>query len=276
MTDRRSWHVFAPATSTRHDRWTIERGSVLAILRTCRQIYAEASPLLYSMVEVIITPEEVVDLNEEEEIIARSADMKHVRADLLRQFRDPGYKEGIFETLGLASLFDFAVFSRVERISFHADYNFSLIKDSPSLSIDGNIRNNEAEFISFMKRTRTVQNLVSMLATMPRLYELRFTLDVKVTPQMELSIHDGGVEIYFFMMGTVSERATELFIECGVLDPLRKLSNVRNFDFEVQTEARRTTIEDFKFMLLKPEHARMIQDLKEGIEHNWMARNGIH
>ena len=231
------------------------------------------------MVEVIITPEEVVDLHVKEEIIKRSADMKRTRPDLLRHFRNPDYKEGIFETLGLASLFDFAAFSRVNFIYFHADYNFLLIKDSPSLYIDEDLEtcpNDEAELISFMKRTRTVENFVSLLATLPRLYELRFALGVKVKSRMDLALYDdGGDGLDFFKKGIAHVRATELFLECGILGPLRKLSNVQHFDIEVQTDAPGTLIDDPGLMVLKPEHARMARELKEAIEHNWVARNSI-
>lgn len=231
------------------------------------------------MVEVIITLGEVVDLNFKEEIIKRSADMKRIRPDLLRQFQDADYKEGIFETLGLASLFDFAAFSRVERIYFHADYNFLLFKDSPSLYIDEDnetCSKDEAELISFMKRTRTVENFVSWLATVPRLYVFRFALGVQVKAQMDIaSVEDGGDNLDFFKTDLVNGRATELFIECGILDPLRKLSNVQHFDLEVQTEAAGTLLDDPDPMVLKPKYARMAQDLKERIEHNWVARNGI-
>ena len=96
MVSKDNGHARTPATSTRHDRRTIERGFLLAIFRTCRQIYAEALPLLYSLVEVIIIPEEMVNLNDKEEFIKRSADMKRIRPDILRQSRGPDYKEGIF------------------------------------------------------------------------------------------------------------------------------------------------------------------------------------
>ena len=279
MESQKNGHLLAPANSTRHDRWTIQKGFVLAILRTCRQIYAEALPLLYSMVEVIITPEEVVDLHVKEEIIKRSADMKRIRPDLLRHFRDPDYKEGIVETLGLASQFDFAAFSRVERIYFYADYNFRLIKDSPSLYIDEDSAiclNDEAELISFMKRTRTVENLVFLLATLPRLFHFRFALGVIVKPRMDLaSSENGGEDLDCLRRRLINERATELFIECGILDPLRKLSNVEHFDLEIDTEARGTRIYYSGLMVLRPEHARMARELKEAIEHNWVARKSI-
>ena len=276
MVSKDNGHARTPATSTRHHRRTIERGFLLAIFRTCRQIYAEALPLLYSLVEVIIIPEEMVNLNDKEEFIKRSADMKRIRPNILRQSRGPDYKEGIFETLGLASLFEFAAFSRIQWIFFDADYNFLLIKGSPSLYIDEDNETcpkEEAELIAFMKRTRTVENLASLLATLPRLFGLRFVLGVQVKSRMELaSFNDGGEGLDFFTAGLVNGRATELFIECGILDPLRKLSNVQHFDLEIQTEAAGTLIEDLGFMVLKPKHARMAQDLKETIDHNWASR----
>ena len=94
---------------------------------------------------------------------------------------------------------------------------------------------------------------------------------------MELAcFDDGGENLDYTKWGLVNERATELFIECGILDPLRKLSNVQHFDLEIVTEAHGTLIDDLGFMVLKPTHARMAQDLKETIEHNWVARGNIN
>ena len=195
-------------------------------------------------------------------------------------FLDPLYEEGIFETLGWGPLLDFAALSKGERIQFDADYNLLLIDGSPSLYVDEHFNTSptdEAELISFMKRTRTVEIFVSLLATLPRLRQLSLTLAVEVKPNMDFSPDDEEDDEEADIrdvekMGAANETATELFIECGMLDPLRKLSNVENFDFEVQSESRN---DDLDFMVLKPKHARMAQDLKEAIEHNWVARNGI-
>ena len=276
MESKFNGHVLAPVTTTRHYEGATENGVALAILRTCRQIYAEATPLFYSMLEVIIKPEEVVDLHVEEEIIQRRANMKPIRPICLFWFLDPLYEEGIFETIGWGSLLDFAALSKVERIQFDADYNFLLIDKSPSLYVDEHFHtspNDEAKLIAFMKRTRTVENFVSLLATLPRLRQLSLTLVIEVDADMAFSPDDDDDDLILEKLKVANERATELFIECGMLDPLRKLFNVRNFDFEVQSESRD---DDLDFMVLKPKHARMAQELKEAIEHNWVARNSIH
>ncbi len=285
MESKRNRHVLALADSSRNNEGAINSKCDLAILRTCRQVYAEASPLFYSRVEVVITPEEVVDLNVKEEFVERSAEMKQIRPDYMRHSKDTDYEKGIFDILGLASLLDFAAFARVERIRFDADYNFLLVDDSPSLYVDDDFYtscNDEEELISFMKRTRTVENFVSLLATLPRLRQLELILVVEVKPEMDLDSEDELDEEDdeqdskdFEKIDVANERATEIFIECGILDPLRKLSNVQHFDLEVQTQARKND-NDLDFMVLKPKHARIVQDLKKAIELNWIARSSIH
>ena len=274
-------HVPPPASSAIHNERPTKSEDALAILRTCRQVCAEASPVFYSMVEVVITPEEVVDLHDKEEFIQRKPKMKGIHADCMCHFQDTHYKEGIFETLGLASLLDFATFTRIERIRFDADYNFCLINDSPSLHVDEDFHtspNNEAELIAFMKRTRTVENFVSLLATLPRLRQLGLILVIGVELDFQFDDdEDAEVTLDFDKASVANQRATELFMECGMLDPLRRLSNVQNFDLEVETEGREVDETDDKinYMVLKPKHAKMAQDLKEAIEHNWTANSSI-
>ena len=275
-------HGIAPVSSARHNKGLMTSDFALAILRTCRQVYAEASPLFYSMVEVVLTPEEVVDLHDEEEIIEKNIVRKRIRPDYIRHFLDTHYEEGIFETLSLASLLDSATFTRLERICFDANYNFLIIGDSPSLYVDEDFHtspNDEAKLISFMKRTRTVENFVSLLATLPRLRRLILRLAIQVKHQMGVDPDDEEDDeadsVDFEKMDVANERATELFIECGMLDPLRKLSNVQNFDIKVQTKACKS--DGYRdIMVLKPKHASIIQDLKDAIEHDWTARSSIH
>ena len=268
-------HAPPPANSARHNKRPTKSEDALAILRTCRQVYSEASPVFYSLVELVITPEEVVNMHDKEELVERNPKIEDTRC-----------KEEIYETLGLASLLDFATFTRIERIRFDADYNFLLIDDSPSLHVDEDFHtspDNEAELIAFMKRTRTVENFVSLLATLPRLRQLDLILVVEVKPSIDFHSDDEEDEeaetVDFEKMTVANQRATELFMECGMLDPLRKLSNVQNFDLEVQSESREMVDDDNidanLFMVLKPKHAKMAQDLKEAIEHNWTVYSSI-
>ena len=253
----------------------------LAILRTCRQVYTEASQVFYAMAELVITPEDVVDLHDEDEIIERNPRM-FTRPIFMRHYQNTDY--GVFKALGLDSLLDFAAFIRIERICFDAYYNFLFGPDSPCLDVCKDFHTDpdtEANFIIFMKKTRTVKNLVSLLATLPRLRQLNLRLVLEVKNHRDLSSDEeddevGGLD-FIEKMDVANERATELFMECGILNPLRDLSNVQNFDLQVRTELLTLVgCGETDFMVLKPKHAKIAQDLKEAIEHNWTARSSIH
>ena len=272
-------HVLASASSARQNQESTSEDA-LAILRTCRQIYAEASPVYYSMLQVLITPEDVVNLRDKEEIVPRNPTMKRIHTDCMCHIQDTHHEEGIFETLGLASLLDFEAFTRIENISFDGEYNLLFMEDVPPVYVDEGFHispNDEEKLIAFIKRTRTVENLVSLLATLPRLRSLEFILFL-ITPLDPRYYDEEDVEghsVSFEKSRVVGERATELFMECGILDPLRKLTNVEDFDFLIETQARKLNKANSGIMVLKPEHAKMAQDLTETIEHNWTARNSI-
>ena len=273
-------HVLASASPARQNQESTESEDAFAILRTCRQIYAEASPVYYSMLQVLISPEDVVDLRDKEEIVQRNPNMERIHADRTCHIQDTHHEEGIYETLGLASLLDIETFTRIENINFDGEYNLLFMEDVPPVYVDEDIHispNDEEKLLAFIKRTRTVENLVSLLAILPRLRTLEFTL-VLITPMDDRYYDEEDVEghsVSFEKARVVGERATELFMECGILDPLRKLTNVEDFDFEIQTSSRKLNV-DSPIMVLKPEHAKMAQDLTETIEQNWIARNSIH
>lgn len=66
-----------------------------------------------------------------------------------------------------------------------------------------------------------------------------------------------------------NERATELFLESSVLDSLRTLSNVKCFSLVINTYGRGGEV-------MKPQqkHLKIIRDLKEAIEKNWVVKPG--
>lgn len=66
-----------------------------------------------------------------------------------------------------------------------------------------------------------------------------------------------------------NERATELFLESSVLDSLRTLSNVKCFSLVINTYGRGGEV-------MKPQqkHLKIIRDLKEVIEKNWVVKPG--
>ena len=60
------------------------------------------------------------------------------------------------------------------------------------------------------------------------------------------------------LMGAGNERAAEIFVDRGILNPLRKLSNVQSFDFLF--DIKTCTSDIYK---PQPRHIEMIQDLRQ-------------
>ena len=115
-----------------------------------------------------------------------------------------------------------AATTRVERICFEANYGFLIVVESPSLYIDEDFYtpyNHEAEIFAFGKSTRTVENVFSLLATLPRLRQLDLRLDIELKPWVDLHSDDQEDDeadsVDFGKIGVANERATELSREDG-------------------------------------------------------------
>ena len=66
----------------------------------------------------------------------------------------------------------------------------------------------------------------------------------------------------------VNLRAYELFLESGVLEPLKKLTNVKRFTFDF---ALVNHLPQRKLFQPKQKHLDIIDDLKATIERNWVV-----
>ena len=122
-----------------------------------------------------------------------------------------------------------------------------------------------------------IQKFVDLLSYSPVIRNLEFCLKVIVkcsnsSEGMSSNSGDSEQEPEYEDKDLVAdERATELFLEAGVLDSLRTLSNVMNFSLRIETEGR-----DSGFMRPKKKHLKMIRDLKNTIESNWVVKLGSH
>ena len=271
----------------------------LAILRTNRQIYNEASGLLHSNLTVNVT--------------APSKDVSFTNTK--------GHT--IYKSLPLDGAVEPHVFARFEKISYVAEFIFECNDAAPSFHVndDSSINDEDAaKFISFLTTARDttqwfedpipgrsfdngrrdtlqdvaditissvsvthpstadiIQNFVDLLSNSPLIRRLEFILDVSVRcknvsdnlssdsddesdSQKEAEENE--------KMDFADERATELFLESGVLDSLRKLSNVKCFSLEIETMC------GYGFMELKQRHLNMVEDLKRAIENNWVVKHG--
>ena len=125
--------------------------------------------------------------------------------------------------------------------------------------------------------TDVIQNFVELLSTSPciRDLEINLMIDAKCSKSFDdmdsesdsssssedLLDHDREY--------AANTRATELFLESGVLCPLSELSNVRTFSLKTATCGRG----DFTDRL-QQKHSDIIKDLKQMIERNWEVKHG--
>ena len=123
-----------------------------------------------------------------------------------------------------------------------------------------------------------VQKFADLLSKSPLIRDLKIILDLEVRDQdpnedttpldsdetdSEQDAKDDE-KIY-----VANERATELFLESHVLDPLRKLSNVKCFSLLMDKFGPGGEI-----MKPQPKHLNTIRELKEVIEKNWVVKHG--
>ena len=294
----------------------------LAILRTNRQIYMEASVLLHSDLTIIVQPgDALTDKPGNASVKPTKKLWRHVPSNRPHSAKLNG--QTVYTTPSLDGVLEPHVFAQFEKISYLGVFDFFMDDDAPSLHINNDLRacaEDEARFVSYLTATKSttrwcedplpagrsdndrretlqdvadisisrvvfthpsianvIQKFVDLLSNSPVIRHLEFglTICVKYSSSSEsMSSYGGDSETeaeYYDKDLVADERATELFLEAGVLNSLRNLSNVMNFSLAIQTEGRVS-----KFMEPKKKYLNMIQDLKNAIESNWVVKHGPH
>ena len=125
------------------------------------------------------------------------------------------------------------LFARFQQVLFIADFRFtaeeSYIYIDDDLKVDPDDR---ARFITFLRRSSVLKLLVRLLANSPCVRLLSISLDVEVWASYDSHLDDPDEERDMKLMGAGNERAAEIFVDSGILNPLRKPSNVQSFDFQ--------------------------------------------
>ena len=291
----------------------------LAILRTNRQIYDEASALLHSDLRIFVKPGDALIDTPGNAVAERSRKLwRHAPSNGLHSAKISG--QTVYNTPSLDGVLEPHVFAQFEKISYTGHFDFLMDRDAPGLHIDDDLRacaEDERMFVSYLTATKSVsrrrkgplpavradngfraaiqdntyskvvvtrpsvadviQKFVDLVSISPVIRNVEFILDVQVicSNVMESMEYDSGDSEQEAKEEekdyAADERATELFLEAGILDSLRTLSNVMNFTFTIETIGR--GCED---MQPKKKHLEMIQDLKKAIESNWAVKHGSH
>lgn len=293
----------------------------LAILRTNRQIYNEASALLHSEITVDIHPgDTITEIPGNAVVIPSTMVWRHAPSKGLGFTNPNGQTE--YESAVLDGTVEPHVFARYEKLFYYAGFNFQSDEAAPILVINSDLRvraDEAAKFASYLTTTKSttrwvedpipgrafdtgrretlddvanvtissittlepstadiLQIFVDLVSRSPLIRHLEFVLELIVS--CEYSIEDvdsdGDSETAFAQKTKEEvfyERATEVFLESGVLDPLRQLSNVKCFSLSIAPHWRRAKV-------VKPEqkHLNIIRDLKMAIENNWVCEHGPH
>ena len=259
-----------------------------AILRTNHQIYQEASALLYSSLVMEVLPGDVVFSDTWDGVVGPSE-------NIWRSFpRRPGVKNHPVEKVGykrsnhLHGTMQPASFAKFERLAFMAHLDLTargkdLIQAWPKLFVDDQFhtsRDDERVLKAYLNGEGTrrppvtdiFRQFVDVLVKSPYISHLDISFGVFVEVGFGIDSEDSEDEgdedgrkrrekKKESMVDVANECAGELALEVGLLDPLKRLSNVRRLALS--------------FIYPKPKILRMARELERVVEGNFVAKQGV-
>ena len=173
-------------------------------------------------------------------------------------------------------------FTRFQKVRYEAGFTLCEHEDPSEMSIgeDFEISNaDETRLVRCFKDADIpalyiIQEFVDMLSRSPLINILKAAFSVMV-PAYYSSV-DTRNDGQSGLIGAEKEeadnlRAYELFLESGVLEPLKKLTNVRRFAFDFALVSH---LSERKLFQPKQRHLDIIDDLKTAIERNWVDKPG--
>lgn len=235
-----------------------------AILRTNRQIYSEASAVLYSGLSLYVKPENVLCMNAGKDIVKASDKVwRHNPLHGIGTTNQSG--QTVYATPEVDGFMEPHVFARFTQITF--DLNLTLDENTmkatrepettqhgqedqnalvaPSLFVTDNLTINprdEAKLLAFYKRSTMIHQFVKILSNSPNIVRLQIELEIEVLARWANDLDsDSDSESEEDRPSETTkknllanERAIDIFLDSGLLAPLEKLSNVQTFQVEFE------------------------------------------
>ena len=242
-----------------------------AILQTNRQIHTEASSVLYPELQLVVKPEDALIRRSSSSVMIASRNAPSYYPDCRR--RDSGWIGTIRPH----------IFTRFQKVRYEAGFDLWQDMASPELRISDDFQistEDETRLVTYFKDATArdipalylIQEFVDMLLKSPLINILEVALSVKVPPDhSSLDFRRDGQlgPVGSAKVEAVDSRAYELFLESGVLEPLKKLTNVKRFTFDF---ALVNYLPQRKLFQPKQKHLDIIDDLKTSIERNWIVK----
>lgn len=276
-----------------------------AILRANHQIYNEASTLLYSHLVMEVRPGDFMVADPWDGVMCLGGGAWG--SSIVPQVGIESPVEGSVQMVSprLVGTMEQHVFAKFEKISVVADLSFIDMGEGgaqfwPTFFVDDNFRTSRDDEELFVARLKgegserppvsnLVQHFVDVLVQSAYVSQLDITLKFRVDAAFDIDSEeeedddddDDGPEGEDLecsrqqdekeakKMNIANERATELVLEAGVLDPLKRLSNVKRLGiFFASPQCSE------KSSKMKPKLSGIIRDLKEAVEGNFVAKQG--
>ena len=254
------------------------------ILRINRQIYSEASSMLYSELRVNLQPGDVLCMKTCEDIAEASEKVwRHNPLDGIGTTNETG--QTVYSKPRLDGVMEPHVLARFKKFAFELDINWEVELDqrlrenhtmqhnvAPSLFVHGNMTvdpQDEADLLAFYRNSTLINQLVKILSNSLDIVSLyvSFEFQVYVRDVKELDAYYHEAED-FKKVDLANGRAMEIYMDGGFFAPLEKLSNVRSFEFQF-TRINHDG-EDYE---PKERHEMMLTDLKQKIKDNYARRH---
>lgn len=248
-----------------------------AILAANKQIYSEASSVLYTEGIIVVEAGDVVCL-------ARNPYNVNFGIPYSKNWRhNPLHGLGkevdgvvTYDSATMGGKMDPHVFARFQKVFFDANFDVEHTQ-AVELWIDDDthvVRAEDAERYKQLVRGSTVMtDFVELISKSPLITSLEMSLEVEIMANSALMMQEMGSEDedeeteqkLDALMEIADERATELFLDSGVCEYLKGLSNVKKFNFSFGFHHRKG--EDRYEPL--PRHVTLIKELKGAIEGNF-------
>ncbi|KAE8441771.1 hypothetical protein EG329_004329 [Mollisiaceae sp. DMI_Dod_QoI] len=249
-----------------------------AILRTNHQIYSEASSLLYTEAVLSVSPGDIFCLRKKPKALAFG--IRHADVWRYNPLQGTGIQEGckvVYDTTAMGGAMEPHVFARFQKIYFDANFDFEHTQ-CVELWIDDDthvIRSDDAAaYQKILRSSSVMKDFVKLLSKSRQITHLEICLEVEVMANSNLMMEempedeedaDEAEDKVDRLMDIASEKATELFLDSKICDPLLKLSNVKTFQFEIGFEDG----EEDEVYKPPQKYLDLFQSMKKQIEGNF-------
>jgi hypothetical protein len=225
-----------------------------AILRTNKQIYYEASSLLYSEAVLVIEPGDIFCLRKKPIDLPfgtrNPCPWRHNPLKGVGKLAADGIVK--YDTPEMDGHMEPHVFARFQKIYFSAVFDIEHTQHVEMwIDDDTHVIPQEAilAYQRVLNSSHLMKDFVKLLSRSPRITRLEICLEVEVMATSELLLEDTPFDIddeeadardekADRLMDIANEKATELFLDSKICDPLLKLSNVQTFMFKFGFEMR--------------------------------------